>query len=172
VLTEPDHFSGSNDDLVAVRSHVDVPVLRKDFTLDPLQVWEARSIGADALLLIMAILDDDTARRLHDTAAEAGLDVLVEVHSDEEAERALRLDAQIIGVNNRNLATFDVDLKTAERLAPMLAGVPVKVGESGIHQASDAGRMRRAGFDAVLVGEALVRSGDPAELLGELRAVQ
>lgn len=171
VLTEPHHFSGSDRDLIEVRSSVDVPVLRKDFTLEPVQVWEARSIGADAVLLILAILEDDAARLLLETAAEAGLDALVEVHTEQEAERALGLGAGIVGVNNRDLSTFDVDLGTAERLAPMLSPVPVRIAESGIHTAEDAARMQRAGYQAVLVGESLVRSADPASLLGELRGV-
>ncbi len=169
VLTEPSHFSGSNDDLVAVRSGVQIPVIRKDFTLHPAQVWEARSIGADAILLIVAALDDDTLAVLHETGLEAGMDVLVEVHSAAEAERALRLDPQLVGVNNRDLATFEVELATSEALADLLADVPVTVGESGIFDTADARRMRDAGYDAVLVGEALVRSGDPASAIADLR---
>lgn len=169
VLTEPSHFSGSNDDLVAVRNGVRLPVIRKDFTLHPAQVWEARSIGADAILLIVAALEDDTLAQLHETGLEAGMDVLVEVHSAAEAERALRLDPQLVGVNNRDLTTFEVDLATSEALADLLSDVPVTVGESGIFGATDAARMRASGYDAVLVGEALVRSGDPASSIAELK---
>jgi indole-3-glycerol phosphate synthase len=169
VLTEPDFFSGSNSDLIAVRAACPLPVLRKDFTLDPRQIWEARAIGADAILLIVAALDDSTLRRLHDTSLEAGVAALVEVHTAAEAERALVLGATLVGVNNRNLDTFVVDLATSEQLADLLVGVPVKVAESGIHRPRDAARMQAAGFDAVLVGEALVIAHDPAALIAELR---
>ncbi len=169
VLTEPVHFHGSNSDLTSVRRAVDVPVLRKDFTLDPLQIWEARAIGASAVLLIAAILDDQTMNTLLMTAVEAGLDAVVEVHSVDEAERVLALNPTIVGVNNRDLSTFDVDLATAEKIAPMLIDVPVTIGESGIHSAEDAHRMFEAGYDAVLVGESLVRSDDPAELIRAFR---
>jgi indole-3-glycerol phosphate synthase len=171
VLTEPFHFGGSNADLEAVRSSVAVPTLRKDFTLEPLQIWEAKSIGASAVLLIVAILDDDTLARLHDEAAAAGLAALVEVHSEDEAQRALAIGADLIGVNNRDLTTFETDLATAERIAPLIAGDALTVGESGINTGSDARRMVEAGYDAVLVGESLVRSPDPAALIRELRGV-
>ncbi len=171
VLTEPEHFDGSDEDLRAVRDAVPVPVLRKDFTLDPVQVWEARAIGADAVLLILAILEDRAASELLAVSAEVGLDVLVEVHTEEEAHRAMALGASIVGVNNRDLATFEVDLATSERLAPILDGASVRVAESGVHTGEDAARLRNAGYDAVLVGESLVRSADPAGLLRELRGV-
>lgn len=172
VLTEPDHFGGSNADLEAVRTAVQVPTLRKDFTLDPLQIWEARAIGASAVLLIVAILDDHSLAALHDTAKEAGLAALVEVHSEPEAERALGVGADIVGVNNRDLMTFDTDIATSERIAPMLSSVPITVGESGIGSGADAKRMAAAGYDAVLVGESLVRAPDPAALLREIRSVR
>lgn len=169
VLTEPDHFDGSDDDLLVVRSTVDLPVLRKDFTLDESQIWEARAIGADAVLLIVALLSDDQLAHLHGTARDAGLEVLVEVHTEAEAYRALAVSPSIVGVNNRDLATFDVDLATSERIGALLSGVEVAVAESGIFSAADAERMRRAGYHAVLVGESLVRSGDPVAAIGELR---
>lgn len=169
VLTEPDHFWGSDDDLKAVRAVCSIPVLRKDFTLDSRQVWEARAIGADAVLLIAAALDQTKLSELHEAGREAGLDILVEVHSEAEAERALDLGADLIGVNNRDLTTFEVDLATSERLAPMLAGAGVIVAESGIHNAADAARMVTAGFDAVLVGESLVLDDDPAALIASLK---
>lgn len=168
VLTEPEFFSGSLDDLRAVRTVVDVPVLRKDFVVDPIQIWEARAAGADAVLLIVAILGDRLATCL-DTAAEAGVEALVEVHTEEEAAIAVAADADIVGVNNRDLATFTTNLAVAERLRPALGGSRVTVAESGIAAPADAARMRRAGFDAVLVGEALVRSADPAALVRSLR---
>lgn len=169
VLTEPDHFSGSDEDLVRARKAAGIPILRKDFTLDPRQIWEARAIGADAILLIVAALDQDVLVELLGTAEEVGLDVLVEVHDEDEAERALDAGAVIVGVNNRDLTTFDVDLATAERIAPMLEGVRVRVAESGIFDGSDARRMEAVGFDAVLVGEALVRADDPEGLIRSLR---
>jgi indole-3-glycerol phosphate synthase len=171
VLTEPDHFSGSDDDLVAVRHATSIPVLRKDFTLDDSQIWQARTIGADAVLLIVALLSDDHLAHLHGVATEAGLTSLVEVHSVDEAQRALHLHPTVVGVNNRDLRTFDVDLATAERIAPLLSAVPVTVGESGIFTRDDAARMRRSGYHAVLVGEHLVRSGDPAAAIRELTVV-
>ncbi len=170
VLTEPGFFGGSNDDLVAVREACPLPVLRKDFTVSAAQVWEARAIGADAVLLIVAALTDDELLRFLGEAADAGLAALVEVHTGAEAERALAAGATLIGVNNRDLATFTVDLGTAERVAPLLDGV-VRVAESGIGDPQDAARMARAGYDAVLVGESLVRSEDPAGLIGRLREV-
>jgi indole-3-glycerol phosphate synthase len=172
VLTEPDHFGGSNADLESVRAAVPVPVLRKDFTLDPIQVWEARAIGASAVLLIVAILDDPTLAALHHEAKEAGLAALVEVHSESEAERAMKIGAEIVGVNNRDLVTFETDLATAERIAPMLSTVSVTIGESGIHGRADADRMAAAGYDAVLVGESLVKAPDPAAMIREMRAAR
>lgn len=169
VLTEPDHFDGSNDDLGAVKAATTIPVLRKDFTLDEAQIFEARAIGADAILLIVAILSDDQLAHLHGVATDLGLAALVEVHTDEEAERARRISPRIVGVNNRDLHTFEVDLATAERIATVLDDVAVIVGESGIFTTADARRMRDAGYDAVLVGESLVISGDPAAAIRELR---
>jgi indole-3-glycerol phosphate synthase len=169
VLTEPHFFSGSDADLARARAACDLPVLRKDFTLVPAQVWEARVIGADAVLLIVAALDDPTLRRLLETADEAGLAALVEVHDEEEAERAVEAGARLVGVNNRDLRTFTVDLAVAEKLAPALVDVPTKVAESGIAGPDDARRMAAAGYDAVLVGEWLVTRGDPRASIGELR---
>ena len=161
VLTEPTYFLGSAEDLIAARSAVSLPVIRKDFTLDPLHVWEARAMGADAILLIVAILDDATLATLLATAREAGLGALVEVHDSDEARRAVDVGAECVGVNNRDLTTFAVDLATAEVVAPIIEGVAVTVAESGIHGPADAARMKEAGFDALLVGEYLVRSRDP-----------
>lgn len=167
VLTEPDHFGGSNDDLTAVVAATGLPVLRKDFIVDPLQVWEARALGASGILLIVAALSPGELETLLAEAGRAGLDALVEVHTEEEVGVALATGAGIVGVNNRDLATFETDLMVAERLIPLLAGTEVRVGESGIRTVEDAGRMRAAGCDAVLVGEALVRSADPAQLIRE-----
>lgn len=171
VLTEPDHFLGSLDDLQAVRASVSVPVLRKDFVIDPVQVWEARAANADALLLIAAVLDDPAFRDLLAETTRAGMAALVEVHTAAEAERALAAGARIIGVNNRDLRTFDVDLAVAEAIAPRLYGLATLVAESGIWTAADASRMVDAGFDAVLVGESLVRAPDAAGLLASLRGI-
>jgi indole-3-glycerol phosphate synthase len=170
VLTEPDHFDGSVDDLVAVRAAASIPVLRKDFTIDESQIWEARAIGADAVLLIVAILSNGELEHLRGVASDAGVDALVEVHTVEEAERALAIGPTIVGVNNRDLRTFAIDLAIAEAIAPKLTGVPVTVAESGIFTKADAERMRRAGYHAVLVGESLVRSGDPVSAIRELTA--
>lgn len=170
VLTEPEFFAGSLRDLEAVRAAVDVPVLRKDFMVSPAQIWESALGGADTILLIVAILSDDELAGLLAESAAAGLEALVEVHTRGEAERALAAGARTIGVNNRDLGTFDVDLATAERLAPVVAAAPHRVAESGIFTASDAARMADAGYHGVLVGEALVRAADPSDLVAELRA--
>ena len=169
VLTEPDHFDGSLDDLVAVRSAVTVPVLRKDFLIELAQVWEARAYGADAVLLIVAVLGAGDLGPMLAAAGDAGLDALVEVHDEAEARIAVDAGAALIGVNNRNLSTFVTDLAVAERLAPIVrSGGAVVVAESGIHGAEDADRMAAAGYDAILVGEALVTDADPANRLAEL----
>lgn len=171
VLTEPEYFSGSGEDLVGVAAQVTVPVLRKDFIVDPIQIWQAVGWGASAVLLIVAVLDDRELVALQETAAEAGVDALVEVHTEVEARRALAAGARIVGVNNRNLGDFTVDLATAERIASLLNDVEVTVAESGIFTAADSARMRDAGYDAVLVGEALVRASDPGALVRSLRGV-
>ena len=166
VLTEPRYFDGSLEDLVAVRDAVSIPVLRKDFLIEPAQVWEARAAGADAILLIVAALESDRLTEMIDAASDAGLDALVEVHNAEEASIARAAGAAFVGVNNRNLATFVTDLAVAEGLAPLVqADDVVSVAESGIHSSEDARRMSEAGYDAILVGEALVVADDPAAAL-------
>jgi indole-3-glycerol phosphate synthase len=170
VLTEPLHFQGSLDDLRRVRRAVDVPVLRKDFLIDAVQIWEARAAGADAVLLIVAVLDDASLTELLALTRATGMESLVEVHTADEVERARAAGARVIGVNNRDLKTFDIELGTAERLAPLVAGVPVAVAESGIWTQADARRMRSVGYDAVLVGESLVRAPDRGALLAGLRS--
>ena len=170
VLTEPDHFGGSLADLRAVRAAVDVPLLRKDFIIHPVQVAEARAAGADAVLLIVAALMPDELVHLLSVVDELGMQALVEVHTVDEARIALDSGALIVGVNNRDLRTFATDLSVAETVAPHLASV-VRVAESGVAGPVGAGRMAAAGFDAVLVGEALVRSADPGALVGQLRSV-
>jgi indole-3-glycerol phosphate synthase len=161
VLTEERRFGGSLEDLRAVRAAVDVPLLRKDFIVETYQLVEARAAGADLALLIVAALDDDRLRLLHDEATELGLTVLVEVHDESEVERAVALDAELIGVNSRNLKTLDVDPDTFGRLAPQIPADVVKVAESGVRGAADVERFVAEGASVVLVGEALVRDGDP-----------
>ena len=161
VLTEERRFGGSLADLRAVRAAVDVPLLRKDFMVEPYQLLEARAAGADLALLIVAALDDETLRRLHDEARELGLTVLVEVHDEAETERAVELGAELVGVNARNLRTLDVDPGAFARLAPLVPGDRVLVAESGITGPDDVATYVGLGARAVLVGEALVRDGDP-----------
>jgi indole-3-glycerol phosphate synthase len=156
VLTEPERFKGSLEDLDAARERIRIPVLRKDFTVDEVQVLEAGT-RADAVLLIAALFDATRLPRYISLAFEVGLMPLVEVHDEREAELALECGAQIIGVNNRNLRDFTVDLATTERLAPMLDGATL-VAESGVKSVEDARRLRDAGADAVLVGEAAMRN--------------
>jgi indole-3-glycerol phosphate synthase len=168
VLTEERRFGGSLADLRAVRGAVDVPVLRKDFIVDGYQVLEARAAGADLVLLIVAALDDDALRSLHDQARELGMSVLVEVHDEPETERAVALGAELLGVNARNLRTLDVDQDTFGRLAPLVPEDRVLVAESGITSPVDVKRHVAEGARAVLVGEALVKDGDPE---GAVRAM-
>jgi indole-3-glycerol phosphate synthase len=162
VLTDTPYFQGNDDDLRAARAACDLPVLRKDFILDPYQIVESRVLGADCILLIMAALDDATARDLASAAAELGLDVLVEVHDRAELDRALRLDARLIGINNRDLKTLKVDLHTAESLAPLVPPGRVIVGESGLNEPADLDRLAAVGARCFLVGESLMRAGDVA----------
>lgn len=172
VLTDGPYFDGSLDDLAAARGSVLVPVLRKDFTLHPVQVAEARAAGADAVLLIMAALPDDgLVADLAGAAADFGLAALVEVDDEAALERALAAGASVVGVTNRDLRTFGEDLATAERLAARIPPGVVRVAESAIRTVADARRMAEAGFDAVLVGEALVRAPDPEAAVAALSTV-
>ena len=172
VLTERRRFGGSLEDLVAVRAAVDTPVLRKDFIVTDYQLVEARAAGADLALLIVAALDDDGLRRLHDRARELGLAVLVEVHDEAETERAVELGAELVGVNARNLKTLAVDNDTFGRLAPLVPEDRVLVAESGISGPDDVVRFVGEGARAVLVGEALVRDGDPTGAVRAMTGVQ
>ncbi|MDA8062742.1 MAG: indole-3-glycerol phosphate synthase TrpC [Actinomycetota bacterium] len=169
VLTDVEFFAGSPADLAAARAACGVPVLRKDFTLGPADVCDARLMGADAVLLIAAALSPGELSELLSLAGRVGIDALVEVHDEEEAARAIDLGATLVGVNQRDLVSFEVDTGRAERVAGSLPGGVVKVAESGIRGPEDAARLAAAGFDAVLVGESLVTSADPAGAVFALR---
>src|SRR5208283_2849384 len=187
VLTDEKFFQGSLDYLRQIRAAVKLPLLRKDFIIDERQILEAIEWGADAILLIVAILDDERLRKFHSLAAEAGLAALVEVHDEAELERALKVSPALIGVNNRNLKTFKVDLVTTERLAAMMEdgrlrmaktstpssilnspSPPLLVAESGIHTRADVERLKKCGANAILVGESLMRGADIATKVREL----
>jgi indole-3-glycerol phosphate synthase len=170
VLTDDDHFGGSVADLQAARAAVALPVIRKDFTVAPRDVVDARLMGADCVLLIAAALDDAELADLHGLAVELGIDALVEVHDEGEIDRAMAVGATIVGVNQRDLVTFQVDTARAVRVGPMLPPGVVRVAESGITGPDDVVPLAAAGYHAVLVGEHLVRSGDPAKAVAGLRA--
>lgn len=171
VLTEQRRFNGSLDDLRAVRRAVSTPLLRKDFIVEPYQLLEARAAGADLVLLIVAALDDATLASLHTQALGLGMTVLTEVHEDDEIDRALAIGAQLIGINARNLKTLEVDPDAFGRLVTRLPDDVVKVAESGISGADQAARYASEGADVVLVGEALVKDGDPTSAVAAIRAI-
>ena len=168
VLTDERYFQGSDAFLEQARAACDLPVLRKDFTVDPWQVHESRLLGADCILLIVAALSRGRLQELDGLAREAGLDVLVEVHSEAELESALTTGAELVGVNNRDLHRFTTDLATSERLRPLIPEGRTMVTESGIHNAADVERLRRCGIGAFLVGEAFMRAADPGAELRRL----
>ena len=168
VLTDREFFQGSPEHLRAARAASSLPVLRKDFLIDPWQVHEARAMGADCVLLIVAALDDDTLRRLAGTAREAGVDILVEAHDEAELERALRVPAPLVGINNRDLRTFETTLATTERLAGRVPADRRTVTESGIASREDVARLRARGVHAFLVGEAFMSAPDPGARLAAL----
>ena len=169
VLTEERRFHGSLDDLDAIRAAVSIPILRKDFVVQPYQIHEARAHGADMLLLIVAALEQSALVSMLDRTESLGMTALVEVHTEEEADRALKAGANVIGVNARDLRTLRVDRGTFARVAPHIPADLVRIAESGVRGAQDAAEYARAGADAVLVGQSLVTGGHPREAVAELR---
>lgn len=169
VLTEPFYFQGSDDYLKEIERAVHIPILRKDFTVDAYMLYEAKCIGASAVLLICAILDDRQLMTYMEIAQELGLSALVEAHTEEEVRRALACGARIIGVNNRDLKTFQVDIHTSERLRRLVPKDVLYVSESGIKSPEDVRRLKENGTDAVLIGETLMRSDNKKKMLDELR---
>jgi indole-3-glycerol phosphate synthase len=168
VLTDVDYFQGSNEYLSAVKSNVSVPLLRKDFTIDPFQIYEARAIGADAILLIVAILEKKQLKELLLEAKNLNLDVLVEVHDRSELEIALELDHRLIGVNNRDLRTFHTDLKTTEELMQYVPGSIKLISESGIHTTEDVDYLKKIGAGGLLIGESFMRKPNVADAVNAL----
>ena len=171
VLTDEHFFGGSVEDLQIARANTALPVIRKDFTVSEFDVVDARLMGADCVLLIAAALSDDELARFFDLATHIGLDVLVETHDENELERALNIGASIVGVNQRDLITFEVDHARAERMAALIPPTVVRVAESGVRDLHDARRLRDAGYDAVLVGESIVTATDPAAAVRDLMVV-
>lgn len=169
VLTDEEFFGGGIGDLRAAREAVSLPVLRKDFTVSVRDVLDTRAMGADCVLLIVAALDDAELAELITVARDVGLDALVEVHDEAELDRALAVDADLVGVNQRDLVTFTVDRQRAGRLAARIPPDVVRVAESGVRGATDAVRLARAGYHAVLVGESLVTAPDPMEAVEAMR---
>ena len=170
-LTEEDHFKGSTEYLKQIRQMTDLPIIRKDFIIDPYQVYEAKVIGADAVLLIAAILDDSRFKELYDLAYSLGLDVLCEVHNEEEMQRMINLGVKIIGINNRNLKTFEVSLDTTKKLASLAPEGTVLVSESGVLNDDDIKVLKASGADALLIGTVLMEAPKPEELISEFKEV-
>ena len=168
-LTEPKWFKGSDNIFRQVRARIDTPMIRKDFTVDEYQIYQAKCMEADAVLLICSILDDARLKDYLSLCKEIGLDALVEAHNEKEIESAVKANARIIGVNNRNLKDFSVDFSNALKLRSMIPKDTVYVAESGVKNADDAKRIKEAGTDAVLIGEAFMRAYDKAALLREMR---
>jgi indole-3-glycerol phosphate synthase len=168
VLTDAEFFGGSVEDLQSARRACSLPVLRKDFTVSELDVLDARLMGADCVLLIAAAIGQKELAAFHELAVEVGLDVLVEIHDEVELEQALDARATLIGVNQRDLVTFEVDHERAARMAGLIPDHVVKVAESGVRDAADASSLKTSGYDAVLVGETLVTSGDPSSTIASL----
>ncbi len=171
VLTEEDYFHGGAEYLKEIRKISSLPILRKDFIIEEYQVYEAKVIGADAILLIAAILDDETLKRLYDLAGSLGLDVLCEVHDETEMKRVLELDFPIIGINNRNLKTFAIELSTTTRLAKMVPKEKVLVSESGVTEDSHISLLKQSDVNALLIGRAFMESENPKELAAHWKKV-
>ncbi len=169
VLTDATYFGGSPEDLETARAAVELPVLRKDFTVSVADVRAARAMGADAVLLIAAVLSDAELRDCHAVATGLGLDALFEIHDEAELDRALAAGATVVGVNQRDLHTFKVDHERAVRMATQIPADVVRVAESGVRDATDAASLRDAGYDAVLVGQSVVTAGDPSDMVRSLR---
>ena len=170
VLTERDFFKGSDEYLKNISEVVNIPVLRKDFIIDRYQIFQAKNIGADAILLIASILEQKELKEFYNIATELGLNCLVEAHNEEEIKKALSIDAKIIGINNRNLKTFDVDIKNTETLIKIIPEEKVIVSESGFFNSDDIKRVQTIGVDAVLIGEALMKSDDISSKLMDLKS--
>jgi len=168
VLTDVQYFQGSDDFVRNIRQAVSLPILRKEFIVDPYQVIEARTLGTDAILVIMAMIDDTLIAEIVATARDMGLAILPEVHNEAELERAMQLETSLIGINNRNLHTFDTDLATSERLLPHIEQPRTVITESGIHKSADIQRMHQIGIYGFLIGESLMRQPDPGEALQSL----
>ncbi|MCH5324503.1 MAG: indole-3-glycerol phosphate synthase TrpC [Eubacterium sp.] len=169
VLTEPDFFKGSPDYLREIAANVNIPCLRKDFIIGEYQIYEAKTLGAKAILLICAILDDEQLKSYLTLAHSLGMSALVETHNEDEVTRALNSGAEIIGINNRDLRTFNVELSTTAKLAQLIPDDKIIVSESGIHTPDDIAFVRNAGADAVLIGEAFMRADDKAGLLNRFK---
>lgn len=172
VLTDGPSFGGSLDDMISVRNAISLPVLRKDFMVDPIQVVEARAAGADAILIIMAAVDDTLAAELHATADRLGMSVLLEAHDEAELVRALGLPSPLMGVNNRDLRTFTTDLGVTERLADILPPGKLLISESGVRSAADIARLRTCGARGFLIGESLMRAENPVESVRSMFSVR
>ena len=170
VLTEGRKFLGSLDDFDKVRAAVHIPVLRKDFTVDEYQIYEAKVLGADAILLIAAILSEEKIKEFYDLAKSLEIDCLVEVHNEKELKKVVACGCDIIGINNRNLKTFDVDLNTTSKLAPLIPYEAVLVSESGMKDENDMKNVKEQGADAVLIGETFMRSDNIKETMKQLRS--
>lgn len=169
VLTDVVYFHGSPDFLTQVKQNIGLPVLRKDFIVDELQVFESKLLGADIILLIAALLDEKRLKKLTQTARQLGMEVLIEIHEKDEIPMALACDADVIGINNRNLHTFKTDLSHTETLRPLIPSDRPVIGESGVLSLEDARRIQKAGVQGLLVGEYLMRQEDPAQAVRDLR---
>ena len=172
ILTEPVHFGGSVDDLVAVRAAVKIPILKKDFHIEPIQLVEAKAIGASAALIIVRALSPRSLERMAETARALELELLVEIRDEHELQRALDIGASMIGINNRNLETLEIDATTSERLLPLIPSNVVGIAESGVSRRADVERVAAAGADAVLVGSAISAADDPGAAVRELTGVR